>query len=40
MKYKFMTAEDNAVIVHSELKKDGTVMFMLRNPILRTAFTI
>ena len=38
MIYKFMTAEDNAVIVHSELKEDGTVMVYVETPDIKDRF--
>ena len=38
MIYKFMTTEDNAVIVHSELKEDGTVMVYVEKPDIKDRF--
>ena len=38
MIYKFMTTEDNAVIVHSELKEDGTVMVYFEKPDIKDCF--
>ena len=38
MIYKFMTTEDNAVIVHSELKEDGTVMVYVEKPDIKDCF--
>ena len=38
MIYKFMTAEDNAVIVHSEIKEDGTVMVYVEKPDIKDRF--
>ena len=35
MIYKFMTTEDNAEIVHSELKEDGTVMVYVEKPDIK-----
>lgn len=33
-----MTTEDNAVIVHSELKEDGTVMVYFEKPDIKDRF--
>ena len=38
MIYKFMTTEDNAEIVHSELKEDGTVMVYVEKPDIKDCF--
>ena len=38
MIYKFMTTEDNAEIVHSELKEDGTVMVYVEKPAIKDCF--
>ena len=38
MIYKFMTTEDNAVIVHSELKEDGTIMVNFEKPDIKDRF--
>ena len=35
---KFMTTEDNAEIVHSELKEDGTVMVYVEKPDIKDCF--
>ena len=36
--YKFMTTEDNAEIVHSELKEDGTVLVYVEKPDIKDCF--
>ncbi len=38
MMFKFMTTEDNAEIVHSELKEDGTVMVYVEKPDIKDCF--
>ena len=38
MIYKLMTTEDNAEIVHSELKEDGTVMVYFEKPDIKDCF--
>ena len=38
MIYKFMITEDNAEIVHSELKEDGTVMVYVEKPDIKDRF--
>ena len=38
MIYKFMTTEDNAEIVHSELKEDGTAMVYVEKPDIKDCF--
>ena len=38
MIYKFMTTEDNAEIVHSELKEDGTVLVYVEKPDIKDCF--
>ena len=38
MIYKFMTAEDNAVIVHSGLTEDGTVKVYVEKPDTKDCF--
>ena len=35
MMFKFMTTEDNAEIVHSGLKEDGTVMVYVEKPDIK-----
>ena len=38
MIYKFMTTNDNAEIVHSELKRDDTVMVYVEKPDIKDGF--
>ena len=38
MMFKFMTTEDNAEIVHSELKEYGTAMVYVEKPDIKDCF--
>ena len=38
MMYKFMTTDDNAEIVHSELKENGTVFVYVEKPDAKDCF--